>query len=151
MRARARVAVAYRARGAVWHSAPAESRQPSRQHPTIPWVAARRASDHARPLPPPPEPLALPRSVRQAGFIGFIVKPLFTAVCDWLPVLRPLAFKEIEANAAEWVDGSERSLAQEGRPFALPEHVAWDSTTSTWIVRPTRPAHPTPPQPRALT
>lgn len=71
----------------------------------------------------------------QAGFIGFIVKPLFTAVCDWLPVLRPLAFKEIEANAAEWVDGSERSLAQEGRPFALPEHVAWDSTTSTWIER----------------
>ena len=38
----------------------------------------------------------------QTGFIGFIVRPIFAAWCEFVPALKPICMPLLEANAEIW-------------------------------------------------
>ena len=69
----------------------------------------------------------------QAGFIQFIVRPIFTAWCEFVPELKGQCMHHIEANAAIW---------KATTPFIPPEQiyvhgdkVDWDWERGRWITQ----------------
>ena len=59
----------------------------------------------------------------QTGFINFIVKPIFTAWCDYVPVLRDVCMPHLEANHALWTAAE---------PYLPAEQIYVDASKSDW-------------------
>ena len=61
----------------------------------------------------------------QTGFMQFIVKPIFSAWCDFVPELREMTMSHLEANQELWIGDT---------PFIPPEqiYVLTDKTDWDW-------------------
>jgi hypothetical protein len=66
----------------------------------------------------------------QTGFIQFIVSPIFTAWCTFVPTLQPLCMHHIEANAALWKGDS--PPVQPEQIFVSPTKTDWDWKKGCW-------------------
>ena len=62
------------------------------------------------------------------GVIGFIVKPLYEALCDYVPSLRAQAMPHVDANQAYW-NGREYPP---GRAFIDEDVIGWDPQKAAW-------------------
>ena len=59
----------------------------------------------------------------QTGFLQFIVRPIFTAWCDFVPALRPMTMPHLDANQAIW---------KAETPFIPPEQVFVSADKTDW-------------------
>jgi len=66
----------------------------------------------------------------QTGFIKFIVRPIFTAWCEFVPQLKDMTMPHIEANAALWTP--EEPLIPPDQPFTIANKVDWDWESGCW-------------------
>ena len=66
----------------------------------------------------------------QTGFIGFIVKPIFSAWCDFVPALKELTMPHIEANVAIWK--AETPFLPPAQQFVTEGRTDWDWDACKW-------------------
>ena len=69
-------------------------------------------------------------SKMQTGFIGYIVKPIFSAWCDFVPELKDMCLPQLEANAELWKGDS--ALVPPEQSFVHADRADWDWQQGRW-------------------
>ena len=66
----------------------------------------------------------------QTGFIAYIVRPIFTAWCDFVPQLKEMIMPHIEHNAAMWKGDTPYIPAEQ--VYIDAQKKSWDWKTGSW-------------------
>ena len=69
-------------------------------------------------------------SKMQTGFMQFIVRPIFSAWCDFVPALQKITVPHLDANQALWK--AETPYVPPDQPFVHAEKTDWDWDRGCW-------------------